>query len=144
MNKSRRVVKQFINFLYREYDVPKIPIHLHWYAKSIVVGDRPCFGVCITYDNEPEKNEIHVVAGTKYGTCTTLRVLAHEFVHYLQYLHGLFGEKENVEMNEDVAEENGQALVCKFIQNRKKTGGIMIDGTIDAWKKYGKDGDAGA
>lgn len=136
MKKSKRIVKEFINFLYREYDVPKIPIHVHWYAKSIVVGDHPCFGVCITYDNEPEKNEIHAVAGTKYGTGSALRIISHEFVHYLQYLNGKF-EKENTEEVEDIAEENGQALVCKFIQNHKKTGGIVVDGVIKAWEKYG-------
>ena len=138
MNKSRRTVKSFINFLYREYHVPRIPINVHWYAKSIVVGDHPCYGVCITDDDEPGKSEIHAVAGTKYGTGAALRIIAHEFVHYLQFLNGCFDDNENREETEDIAEGNGQALVCKFLQNRKKTGAVIY-GTLEAWNRRAND-----
>lgn len=136
MVKSKRIVHSFIKFLFREYNVPMIPICVHWYKKSLVVGDYPCFGVCITYDDEPERNEIHVVAGTKYGTKATLKIIAHEFVHYLQWLNGKFnGDECDVET---IAEENGQALVCKFLQNRRKNG-IHIDGVLTAWEPPRED-----
>lgn len=131
MNKSKAKVREFIRFLYREYDVPRIPIHVHWYAKSIVVGDHACFCVCHTNDTSPQENEIHVCAGLKYGTGQTLLIIAHEFVHYLQWIHGRI-EDEDIE---DIAEENGQALVCKFLQNRRNYRGKHIDGVLQAWER---------
>ena len=36
MKKSKNKVRRFINYLYREYDVPRIPIHVHWHSPALV------------------------------------------------------------------------------------------------------------
>ena len=133
MKKAKRKVRAFINFLYREYSVPRIPIKVIWYWDTIEVNGNPCFGYCRVDDDEPEANEIAVVAGRKLGTKQTLVSLAHEFIHYLQWLHN-----RDMKLDDSIEEDAykySDLLVNKFLQNHRNYNGKHIDGAIDVWSK---------
>ena len=130
MVKSKTVIRNFVNFLFREYGVPRIPVYVYWYYDVVLVQDQGvAFGCYSTDDSDESKRAIHAVAGTKWGTNFTLRVLAHEFVHYLQDIH----HREYGEMAEEEAAHYGDALVCKFLQNRRKRG-ACVDGVLHVWE----------
>ena len=101
MKKSKNKVRRFINYLYREYDVPRIPIHVHWHSPALVTDQyKFCFGVLFYGENCPA--EIHV-AGKVIKTKGVLSTIAHEFVHYLQYLNGLdMDDTEQIEIDADL------------------------------------------
>ena len=138
MVKSKRIVHSFIKFLFREYNVPRIPVHLYWYYPAILVEHNetvtPVFG-CYHHDDEDETERcIHAIAGTKFGTNMTLRIIAHEFVHYLQDIHHRdFGSDA-----EEEAEYYADALVGKFLQNRRKNG-THVDGVLTVWEPPKED-----
>lgn len=132
MNKAKRNAKNFVNYLFGTYRVPKIPIYIHWHHPSIVdpVGNA-AFGVfCYGYEPGKENPCIHV-AGGKIGCGGVCSVIAHEFVHYLQWLH-----KRDMEDNEQIeadAEYCGAGLWGQYLVN-KKDKHIRIDGCLSAWK----------
>lgn len=101
MKKSKNKVRRFINYLYSEYDVPRIPIHVHWHSPALVTDQcKFCFGVLFYGENYPA--EIHV-AGKALKTKGVLSTIAHEFVHYLQYLSGLdMDDTEQIEIDADL------------------------------------------
>ena len=51
MRRSKRRINSFINHLFGVYNVPRIPVYIHWYYDSIIVGDEACFGVFQSDDN---------------------------------------------------------------------------------------------
>lgn len=138
MVKSKRIVRSFINFLFQEYNVPRIPVRLYWYYPAILVENRgtvnPAFG-CYHHDDDDKTSRcIHAIAGTKFGTNITLRIIAHEFVHYLQDIHNRdFNGSE-----EEEAAYYADALVGKFLQNKRKNG-IHIDGVLTVWEPPKED-----
>lgn len=86
MSKKSRVTKQFINHLFGLYRVHRIPVYVHYHHDFLVTdeGDTS-YGLFCYGDGMPEC--IHVAAG-KTGLFHTLTTVAHEFCHYLQWLHG--------------------------------------------------------
>lgn len=85
MKKSKRKAQKFINYLFNNYGVPRIPISIHWHHPSVTTGkDR--FGFGAFWFNTDGRKEIHIAG--KIGTSWVLHTIAHEFVHYLQLLHG--------------------------------------------------------
>ena len=68
------------------------------------------------------------------GVCS---VIAHEFVHYLQWIHGR-DMNDDKQIEED-AEYYGAGLWGQYITN-KKDKHIRIDGTLSAWKTKQESG----
>lgn len=101
MNKSNNKVRHFINYLYSVHDVPRIPIHVHWHAPVLVNAEGTFFFGVLCY-GENYQTEIHV-AGKVIKTKGVLSTIAHEFVHYLQYLNGLdMDDTEQIEIDADL------------------------------------------
>ena len=66
--------------------MPRIPINIHWHYSSLVTETQEwAFGLFCYKDDKPKCIEI---ACCKVGTTGLLSVIAHEFVHYLQFVHG--------------------------------------------------------
>jgi hypothetical protein len=132
MNKAKRQVKRFINYLFGLYHAPRIPVYVHWHHPSVVdPNGKAAFGVfCYGYGTEDENQCIHV-AGKKIGCGGVCSVIAHEFTHYLQWLHGR-DMNDDKQIEED-AEYCGAGLWGQYITN-KKDKHIRIDGTLPAWK----------
>lgn len=87
MRKSKDKARRFSNWLFHEFGVQRIPVHVHWHHPSIVTESGSCgFGVFVRGGSNPV--EIHV-AGKVIGTTGVLFTIAHEFAHYLQFLNGL-------------------------------------------------------
>lgn len=116
MKKSNNKVRNFINYLYSEYDVPRIPIHVHWHSPALVTDQcKFCFGVLFYGENCPA--EIHV-AGKAIKTKGVLSTIAHEFVHYLQYLSGQdMDDTEQIELDADMC---GSVLLENWLRQRKR------------------------
>lgn len=130
MNKAKRQVNKFINHLFGVYDVPRIPVYLHWHNNSVVTEQGECaFAVfCFGGDKEPC---IHV--GCKQiGKTGVLYTVSHEFVHYLQYLHGW--NLNNDEESERAAEYWSAGLMRQWLINHKDKEN-RIDGLLKAWEK---------
>lgn len=119
MNKSRRKVNRFVNWLFEQHEVQRIPVSLHWYNRVLVINDNKCFGLFMGNPDNEKEICIHSIAGTKYGTDATMTIIAHEFAHYLQYLNDRNRLDDNLEEMEEEAEAYGQELVQKFIDKRK-------------------------
>lgn len=114
MKKSKRKARNFINYLYRNYDVPRIPIEVHWHYPSIYVEDKGvCFGLFSYGEGGAEKIDI---ACCKFGTSSVLATIAHEFVHYLQYVHGR--DMKDTEQIERDAESYGKCLYGMWLLKR--------------------------
>ena len=131
MRKAKRQANKFVNHLFGLYQVPRIPVYIHWHYPSVVARDGMCgFGVfCFGGDEKPC---IHV-AGKLIGKTGVLSVIAHEFVHYLQYLHGW--DLNNDEESERAAELFGACLMGQWLANRNGDE-ERIDGLFKAWKKW--------
>lgn len=131
MNKAKRQVNKFVNHLFGMYRVPRIPVYVHWHHPSVVSKDGMCgFGVfCFGGDEKPC---IHV-GGKTIGKTGVLSVIAHEFVHYLQYLHGW--DLDNDEESERAAEHYGDGLLGQWLINHKDKESC-IDGLFNAWDKW--------
>lgn len=130
MKKAKRHLQNFVNHLFGIYKVPRIPVYIHWHHPSVVNADGLCgFGVFCYGDDE--KPCIHI-ACEKIGKNGAHSVFAHEFVHYLQYLHGF--DMDNVEESERAADYFGAALYGQWIISKtdKQT---RIDGLLNAWEK---------
>lgn len=115
MIKSKRKARHFINYLYRNYNVPRIPIDIHWHYPSIVVTvtQECCFGL-FTFNDESASRI--VIACCKQGTTGVLSSLAHEFVHYLQYVHGRDMTDPQIEID---AEHYGAILFGLWLMREK-------------------------
>lgn len=128
MIKSKRKVTRFVNYLFARYNVPRIPVYFHWHHTTVCNNDgRVGFGVFCSEGGEPPC--IHVSCKT-VKTSGALYTFAHEFVHYLQYLHGW--EINNDVKSEAAAEYYGTGLVGQWLTN-KKDKQIRIDGLLEVW-----------
>jgi len=116
MKKSKAKARRFINHLYNKYDVPRIPIYIHWHHTSVITESGVLgFGVFM-YGDDVE-TAIHI-SGKKIKTTGVLSVIAHEFTHYLQYLHGR--DMSDTEQIEYDAENFGAALFGGWLSEGKK------------------------
>lgn len=124
MKKKKRIVRHFVNQLFGEYKIPKIPVRVMYDCDAIIDnGEKYC-----GYFGEDNGETVILVAAKRIGTTKCLFMVAHEFVHYMQFLNGRnMDEKEIIE--ED-AYFFAAPLVGKFLNNRKK-GRQKITGTID-------------
>lgn len=130
MNKAKKQAKKFVNYLFEKYKVPRIPVYIHWYHNS-VYNEKGEYGFGVFCWGGGEEPCIHV-AGKVIGKTGVLGVIAHEFVHYLQYLHEFDFEKKTE--SERAAEHFGDGLLGQWLIN-KKDKEIRIDGTLEAWKE---------
>lgn len=129
MKKSKRHVKNFINYLFEAYKVPRIPVRVHWGYDVVETPGGTGFGVYI--ENADGSNPcIHVGCG-KLGTGATMECIAHEFVHYMQHLHGRGWE--NIPALEEEAEYYAYALYNQYRIN-KKSKTMRVDGLADVWQ----------
>ena len=129
MKKAKKQINNFINHLFGVYRVPRIPVYIHWYHDSLVSEKAYGFGL-FCYGTE-EKPCIHI-ACKKTKKTGALGTFAHEFVHYLQYLHGW--DLNNDEESECAAEYYGAGLMGQWLIN-KKDKNIRIDGLMKAWER---------
>ena len=120
MVKKKRIINRFINSLFCEYRVPRIPVHIHWgYGYLVDEHGDEFFGICVEKGGQAKC--IHV-APNDLSLSLTMNVVAHEFVHYLQFLHGRDMSDAQVEKD---AESWANVLCGKWIINHKiapKTG----------------------
>ena len=129
MKKAKRQTNNFINHLFAVYNVPRIPVYVHWHHDSVTCNNTDGFGVfCFGAEEKPC---IHIACHQikKTGALSTV---AHEFVHYLQYLHGW--DMDNDEELERAAEYYGAGLMGQWLIN-KKDKHIRIDGILKVWEK---------
>ncbi len=130
MIKSKRKVNRFVNYLFARYNVPRIPVYFHWHHTTVINKEgKVGFGVFCSGDDEQPC--IHVSCKT-VRTTGALFTFAHEFVHYLQYLHGW--TINNDEMSEAAAEYYGAGLVGQWLVN-KKDKEVRVDGLLEVWKE---------
>lgn len=129
MKKAKTQVNNFVNHLFAAYNVPRIPVYIHWHYNSVVnehgQGGFGCF-----FWGTDEKPCIHI-ACKQIGKTGALSTFAHEFVHYLQYLHGWDMDDDECER---AAEYYGAGLMGQWLVN-KKDKGIRIDGLMKAWER---------
>ena len=132
LNKAKRQAWHFINYLFDKYKVQRIPVYIHWYHPSLETEDGMIsFGLFMYgYEKGKENPCIHI-AGKQIGGTGICSVFAHEFTHYLQWLHGR--DMDNIESVEEDAEYMGAGLYGQFLTN-KKDKKIRIDGCLNAWK----------
>lgn len=130
MKRAKRKVNRFVNYLFARYNVPRIPVYFHWHHTTVANKEGQVgFGVFSYGDDDTPC--IHVSCKT-VKTTGALFTFAHEFVHYLQYLHGWV--INNDEKSEVAAEYYGAGLVGQWLVNKngKKT---RIDGLLEVWKE---------
>ena len=124
MKKKKRIVRHFTNWLFAEYQVPRIPVRVMYYCDAIMDGETKCYGY-FGYDNG---ERVILVAAKRIGSTKCLFTIAHEFVHYIQFLNGRnMGETEIIEEDAYFFEA---PLVGKFLNNRKKENS-KITGVLD-------------
>ena len=124
MNKKKRFIDGFTNWLFSEYKVPRIPVRVMHRCEAIVDGDEKCQG----YFGDDNGETVIIVAAKKLGMTKCLFVIAHEFVHYVQYLnHRNMEEKEIIEEDAYYYEV---PLVGKYLWNKRKKGS-KITGVLD-------------
>ena len=133
MVKNKRFVRRFINHLFGTYNVPRIPIYIHYKNKAIC---DPAGNFCFaTYVYEDGKNGcIHAAADV--GTTTLMVIIAHEFVHYVQRRKGR--DMKDTESIERDAEYWSNALVWQWNIN-KKDKKMRCDGFANIWDEKPKD-----
>ena len=132
MRRSKRRINKFINHLFGVYNVPRIPVYIHWYYDSIVVDNEACFGVFHFDDNG--KCCIHAAA-SQIKTSKLHEVIAHEFCHYMQWLKKR--DMDDVQIEDD-AEYWAAGLYGQWLINKKKIGEHCY-GRTDVWEKYNND-----
>ena len=124
MKKKKRIVRHFTNWLFSEYQVPRIPVRVMYKCDAIIDGEAECYGYFGTDNGE----RVILIAAKRIGTTKCLFTIAHEFVHYIQFLNGRnMSETEIVEADAYFFEA---PLVGKFLNNRKK-GNPKITGVLD-------------
>lgn len=138
MRRSRRYAKNFTNYLFSTYGVPRIPVIIHW-GYDVVETPVGCgFGVYMERTDGTDRS-IHIAAG-KYGTSCMLKSIAHEFVHYLQHLHDRsFEDGPQIEADADYW---ANALYNQWRIN-KKDKRIRIEGISPIWTESSENAPAG-
>jgi len=124
MSKKKRYLKRFTNWLFNEYQVPRIPVRIMYNCDTIVDNGTTCYG----YFGDDNAETVILVAAKKLGLFKCMCVVAHEFVHYMQKLNG-----RNMEENEIIEEDAymfEKALVGKYLINHKHIG-EKIDTILD-------------
>ena len=96
MKKKKRIICHFTNWLFAEYQVPRIPVRVLYDCDAIMDGNAKCYG----YFGEDNGERVILVAAKRIGTTKCLFVVAHEFVHYMQFLNG-----RNMEETEIIEED---------------------------------------
>lgn len=124
MNKKKRFINGFTNWLFAEYKVPRIPVKVMYRCDAIVDGGEKCNGY-FGWDNG---EMVILVAAKRLGLTKCLFVIAHEFVHYMQYLNQR--NMEETEIIEEDAYYYETPLVGKYIWNKRKKG-PKITGVLD-------------
>ena len=124
MKKKKRIVRHFTNWLFAEYKAPRIPVRVMYDCDAIVDGVEKCNGY-FGWDNG---ELVILIAAKRIGTTKCLFVVAHEFVHYMQFLNGR--NMTETEIIEEDAYTFEVPLVGKFLNNRKK-GNSKIMGVLD-------------
>ncbi len=116
MRKKKCILNHFTNWLFEEYKVPRIPVHVMYNYDYIIDQGVKCTGYFGTDNGETCIR----VAAKRIGLTKCLFVLAHEFVHYLQQCNGWdMGDTELVEKNAYFYEA---PLVGKYLNNKKRLG----------------------
>ena len=124
MKKKKRIVRHFTNWLFAEYQVPRIPVRVMYNCDAIISRGTECYG----YFGMDNGEKVILIAAKRIGTTKCLFTIAHEFVHYIQYLNGRnMSETEIVESDAYFFEV---PLVGKYLNNRKK-GNQKITGVLD-------------
>lgn len=131
MNKNKRFVQRFINHLFGVYRVPTIPIYICYGDKEFNIGSKKHIS---GFYNRMPSNKCIFVAG-KIGTTKIMAVIAHEFVHYVQDLHGRDMENDDVEQD---ANYWGVGLLDQWIINKTKRG-VHTFGIYPIWEHAPKD-----
>ena len=91
----------------------------------------------IYIENEDGSNPCIYVGCGKLGKGVTMECIAHEFVHYLQSLHGRgWNDIENAEID---AEYWAQALFNQYKINKKSTR-MRVIGVGNIWEGKPKEG----
>lgn len=135
VNKNKRFARRFINHLFGVYNVPRIPIHIHYGYPSL---SDPAGNFCFaTYVYEDGKLGCIHAAGD-VGTTTLMSILAHEFVHYVQRIKGR--DMNDIEAIERDAEYWSAGLMGQYIINKKRNGDHCY-GVADIWKEKPKEAD---
>ena len=125
MKKKTRIIRHFTNWLFSEYEVPRIPVRVMEDCDAIIdIDGVKCYG----YFGEDNGERVILVAAKRLGTTKCLFVIAHEFVHYMQFLNGR--NMSATEIIEEDAYTFEVPLVGKFLNNRKK-GNEKITGVLD-------------
>lgn len=124
MKKKKRIVRHFTNWLFSEYEVPRIPVRVMYDCDALIDDGVKCYGY-FGYDNG---KRVILVAAKRLGTTKCLFVIAHEFVHYMQFLNGR--NMSATEIIEEDAYTFEVPLVGKFLNNRKR-GSEKITGVLD-------------
>ena len=116
MNKKKRIIKRFTNWLFEEYKAPRIPVRVLYNVDFINDSGTDCYG----YFGEDNGETVILVAAKRLGKIKCLFTVAHEFVHYMQRLNGrnMF-EKEIIEHDAYTYEV---PLVGKYLINHKHIG----------------------
>ena len=130
MRRAKRHINGFINHLFWMYKVPRIPVRVTYGYQVVETPNGMGFGV---YTENPDGTDARIYVGNgKLGKRVTMGCIAHEFVHYLQSLHGR-QMIDGTEIEED-AEYWAQALLHQYIIN-KKSKTMRIDGVGDIWER---------
>ena len=124
MKKKTRIIRHFTNWLFSEYEVPRIPVRVMYDCDAIIDDGVKCYG----YFGEDNGERVILVAAKRLGTTKCLFVIAHEFVHYMQFLNGR--NMSATEIIEEDAYTFEVPLVGKFLNNRKR-GSKKITGVLD-------------
>ena len=124
MKKKTRIIRHFTNWLFSEYEVPRIPVRVMYDCDAIIDNGAECYG----YFGEDNGERVILVAAKRLGTTKCLFVIAHEFVHYMQFLNGR--NMSETEIIEEDAYTFEVPLVGKFLNNRK-IGSEKITGVLD-------------
>lgn len=133
MNKKKRFVKRFMNHLFGMYNVPRIPVYIHYEYPSLVDPEGNfCFATYVYEDNKP--GCIH--AAGDVGTTTLMLIIAHEFVHYVQHIRGR--NMEDTDVIERDAEYWANGLMGQWIINKKQRGEHCY-GVAEIWNETGSE-----
>lgn len=124
MNKKKRIIKHFTNWLFEEYKVPRIPVRVLHKIDFINDNGTDCYG----YFGRDNGETVILVSAKRLGTIKCLFTIAHEFVHYMQQLNGR--NMAETEIIEEDAYTFEKALVGKYLINKKHIG-KRIDSVID-------------
>lgn len=124
MNKKKRIIKHFTNWLFEEYGAPRIPVKVMHNVDFINDNGTDCFG----YFGKDNGETVILIAAKRLGKLKCLFTIAHEFVHYMQQLNGR--NMAETEIIEEDAYTFEKALVGKYLINKKHIG-ERIDHVLD-------------